>query len=515
MLHSNNLKSHTRRRVGLILTLLVLIAVITLAPTPAAFTAIKPAVNVPPPAIWSAPVNLGPVINSSAGDAFVAISPDGLSLYFASNRPGGFGGPFDMYVLQRASVFDPWGPPVNLGPALNTAFDEGNPAFSRDGRLLFFQSKRPGGFGGVDLWVAQRNNPHDDFDWQPAVNLGAAINSTADDNGPNYFEDDVRGTRQLYFTSTRLGATDIYLSEQMADGSFAAATLVPELSSPSNESDPCIRRDGLEVFFHSNRTGSIGTALDLWVATRASTLDPWSTPVNLGSPINTVSVEQNAYLSSDGMTLFFASDRPGGSGGLDLYMITRTLPTVRSKNITVAADESCSATISPSDVDDGSFDSVNGGPLTLSLDRAAAGPFGLGEHTVRLIATDDRGQTNSAIAIVTVVDQTPPVISDASVDKATLWPPNHQMIDVIVNYTTADNCGGSDVGLAVSSNEAINGTGDGDTAPDWEIVDAHHVRLRAERSGRGNGRVYTITIMATDSHGNSSSQILTVDVSHN
>jgi hypothetical protein len=513
MLYLDNLKSRTQRCVGLMLGLFVLI----LGSTPVAFTAMKPAVNVPPSATWSGPVNLGPVINSSADDGFPGISPDGLSLYFASSRllPGSLGGPFDMYVLQRASVVDPWGAPVNLGPGLNTTSDESNPTFSSDGRFLFFQSKRPGGFGGVDLWVAQRNNPHDDFDWQPAVNLGAAINSTADDMGPYYFEDEVRGTRQLYFGSARLGATDIYLSEQMPDGSFAPATLVPELSSPSNESDPWIRRDGLEVFFQSNRAGSIGLG-DLWAATRESTAEAWSTPVNVGSTINATAVEQNASLSADGLTLFFASARsPGGSGGLDLYMSTRTLPIVRSKNITVAADASCAASISPADVDDGSFDSVNGGPLTLSLDPAAAGPFGLGEHTVRLIATDDRGQTNSAIAIVTVVDQTPPVISDASVDKPTLWPPNHQMIDVTINYITTDNCGGSEAGLDVSSNEPINGTGDGDTSPDWEIVDAHHVRLRAERSGRGSGRIYTITITAIDSHGNASSQIMTVGVPQN
>jgi len=593
MRRTTNLKKHDLHHVSLILALLVLPGAAIFVPGPAAFTAVKPAVNVPPPAIWSAPVNLGSAINSTASEQQPAISPDGLSLYFTSNRPGGLGG-FDMYVSQRASVFDPWGPSVNLGPALNTTFDEGNAAFSRDGRFLFFQSKRPGGQGGIDIWVSQRNNPHDDFDWQPSVNLGPGVNSTFDDQGPYYFEDDVRGTRQLYFASGRpgLGGNDIYL----ADGSFGSATRVTELSSPLNESDPWIRHDGLEIFFQSNRAGSTGPALDLWVATRGSTADAWSTPVNLGSTINTASAEQNASLSSDGTTLFFASDRLGGSGGLDLYMSTRTLPTVTSKNISVAADDSCTASISPGDVDDGSFDPVSGGTLALSLDPA--GPFGLGPHTVRLIATDNRGVTNSAMAIVTVVDQTPPaiiappavtiatgpdscgafvsdtvlgtatasdncsvtttrsgvpagnffpvgttiithsatdgsgntasatqnvtviddtqpVITGASVDKPTLWPPNHQMVDVTVSYTATDNCGVVNTALSISSNEPVNGPGDGNSATDWEIVDAHRVRLRAERSGRGSGRIYMITITATDSHGNTSNQTVSVMVPHN
>jgi hypothetical protein len=189
--------------------------------------------------------------------------------------------------------------------------------------LLFFQSKRPGGFGLIDLWVSYRRHTHDDFDWEPAVNLGAAVNSTADDNGPTYFEND-EGAAQLYFGSSRLGGlggADIYLSEQMADGSFGPAVLITALSSSVTENRPSIRRDGLEIFFQSNRVGSIGLG-DLWVATRESTFDLWSTPVNLAS-INTAFIEQNAYLSSDGKTLFFSSDRLGGSGGLDLYMTTR------------------------------------------------------------------------------------------------------------------------------------------------------------------------------------------------
>lgn len=275
---------------------------------------------------WSAPVNLGSVINSGLSDQGPAISKDGLTLYFHSNRPGGLGG-FDMYVSQRTSVDDPWSSPLNLGPTVNTAFDEGNPAFSRDEHFLFFQTIRPGGLGGVDLWVSRRSHTKDDFDWGLPVNLGPGINSAADDNAPSYFANDELGFAQLYFVSTRsggLGGQDIYLSNQMPDGSFGPAALVPELSTPSTDSRPSIRHDGLEIFFQSNRSGSFGTALDLWVATRESTFDDWSSPVNLGGTINTAAIENNANLSSDGKTLFFSSDRPGGSGGLDLYVSTRS-----------------------------------------------------------------------------------------------------------------------------------------------------------------------------------------------
>ena len=274
---------------------------------------------------WSAPVSLGPVINSSASDQGPAISKDGLSLYFHTNRPGGLGG-FDMYVAQRASVADPWGAPMNLGPTVNTTFDEGNPAFSRDGHFLFFQSTRPGGLGGIDLWVSNRNHTHDEFNWEPAVNLGSGVNSSADENAPTYFDNDEQNVVQLYFVSNRLGGLggqDIYLSNQMNDGLFGPAALVTELSSSSTDSRPSIRHDGREIFFQSNRAGSLSTALDLWVATRESALDSWSAPVNLGNTVNTTSIDNNANLSSDRMTLFFSSDRPGGLGGLDLYMTTR------------------------------------------------------------------------------------------------------------------------------------------------------------------------------------------------
>ena len=274
---------------------------------------------------WSAPVNLGPVVNSSGSETQMGISKNGLSLYLTSNRPGGLGS-VDMYVSQRVSIDDPWGAPVNLGSTVNSSSGEANPVFSRDGHLMFFQSDRPGGLGSIDIWVCRREHTHDDFDWQPPVNVGAPVNSTASDNAPSYFENEEDGLPQLYFASDRpggAGGLDIYVSEQTADGSFGTPVRVTELNSIAGDTRPTIRHDGLEIFIQSNRAGTTGVA-DLWVSTRENTLDSWSTPVNVGITVNTAFIEQNPFLSSDCKTLFFSSDRPGGIGSLDIYMSTRT-----------------------------------------------------------------------------------------------------------------------------------------------------------------------------------------------
>lgn len=284
-----------------------------------AFTASSPAQKY---SDWSAPINLGPNVNSTSMDRAPAISKDGLSLYFASNRPGGFSGE-DIYVSQRETRDDEWGPAMNLGPIINTTANEMVPAFSRDGHLLFFASNRLGGFGGVDIWVSRREHTHDDFAWQPAENLGAGVNSLFLDEGPSYFENDEVGVPQLYFSSGRLsgGPGSIFVSEQAADGSFGPAVLVFELSGLGNTRRPSIGHDGLEIFFGSERSG-IPNSQDLWVSTRETVFDAWSDPINLGSPVNTELVDVQPYISSDRETLFFASNRPNG-GPTDIFMTTR------------------------------------------------------------------------------------------------------------------------------------------------------------------------------------------------
>ena len=115
-------------------------------------------------------------------------------------------------------------------------------------------------------------------------------------------------------------------------------------------------------------------------------------------------------------------------------------------------------------------------------------------------------------------DIQPPTITNVSVNPAVLWPADHSMKTITVNYTSTDNCGPDDgcssgeCYLSVTSNEPISGTSSGDLSPDWQIIDAHHVKLRAERKSNGTGRIYTIKITCIDAAGNSSFKTITVSV---
>ena len=274
---------------------------------------------------WTEPVNLGAVVNSAFMDYGPAISKDGLSLYFSSDRPGGFGGP-DIWVSQRASLEASWGAPVNLGQVINTENNEAVPALSRDEHWLFFQSIRPDGLGGNDIWVSYREDTKNDLGWQQPMNLGSAVNTSFNEQGARYFQNDDAGTPLLFFNSDRphgLGGSDFYVIQILPDGSLSPANLVTELSSPASDSAASVRFDGLEVVFSSNRPGSFG-GLDLWVALRETVFHRWSTPTNLGPLVNSVEDDQNPYIAEDRETLYFASNRPGGFGQLDLYVTTRT-----------------------------------------------------------------------------------------------------------------------------------------------------------------------------------------------
>jgi Tol biopolymer transport system component len=275
---------------------------------------------------WSAPINAESIpgtsseLNTPFNDGCPYQSPNGQSLFFASNRqPGTLGGQ-DIWISDRQGKDDPWGTPVNVGAPINSVYNDFCPSPSR-GHRLFFVSDRPGGCGGADIYVT-RLKPHG---WTDPQNLGCQINSSADEASPSLFEDG-EGNAVLYFSSTRPGGFDE--DEELAGDSdiyfsinFVSAQLAPNLNTEFGDFRPNVRHDGREIVFDSNRPGAIG-GQDIFTAARESTDDVWSEPVNLAL-LNSAGNETRASLSWDGLTMLFGSTRIGGEGSTDIYVTTR------------------------------------------------------------------------------------------------------------------------------------------------------------------------------------------------
>ncbi|MGI8893608.1 MAG: OmpA family protein [Bacteroidia bacterium] len=207
---------------------------------------------------WEFAQSLGPPINTNGNEGAQAISPDGKYLYYtACNRPDGLGS-CDLYVAERRG--NAWGTPRNMGPKVNSGAWDSQPSISFDGNTIYFASSRPGGQGRIDIWKTTKDK---NGVWQQAENLGPEINTPEQDITPFIHSDD----QTLYFASEGhlgLGGLDIFYSRKNTDGSR-------------------------------------------------------STPVNIGYPINSHKDENSMIINAAGNTAFFASERPEGVGGLDLY----------------------------------------------------------------------------------------------------------------------------------------------------------------------------------------------------
>lgn len=268
---------------------------------------------------WAAPVSVEAIpgtsseLNTAFNEMCAIQDPDGLSLYITSNRPGGMGG-LDIWVARRAKSDDPFGAPENLGAPVNSTGNDFCPAPVR-GNRLYFNSNRAGGCGALDLYFTRLHKG----EYEEPQNLGCDINGPASDGYPSYFEDD-EGNSYLYFSSNRtggIGGVDIYFS---LNG--AAAQLVPGLNTASDDLRTYVRKDGREVVFDSNRAGTLGGS-DIWTATRESIFDDWLPPVHLDAPVNSPANEVRPTFSWDGLTMYFDSNRSGGEGLSDNYVTTR------------------------------------------------------------------------------------------------------------------------------------------------------------------------------------------------
>lgn len=153
------------------------------------------------------------------------------------------------------------------------------------------------------------------------------------------------------------------------------------------------------------------------------------------------------------------------------------------------------------------------GAVAVTCVPASGSTFPLGVTLGQCVASDSRGNESAASFSVTVLDTTAPQILSAAASPSTLWPPNHQMVPVTVTVAASDLVDPAPIAriISISSNQPVNGTGDGDTAPDWAITGALTASLRSERAGNAD-RIYTITIEVTDAAGNSAVHALTVRV---
>jgi Tol biopolymer transport system component len=253
-------------------------------------------------------------VNTNFGDGCPIESPDGLSLYMASNRsPGGQGG-LDIWVAHRESEDAAWGTPENLGPAINSAADDFCPTPAPGNGLFFVSRREPGSCGTSDSDIYfSRRNPHG---WSEPRHLGCGANgpnTSGDEQGPSYFEADGKG--YLYYSA----GPDVYVSEEFADGTFGSGQAVAELNSSALDIQPNVRKDGLEVVFASNRAGT----QDVYTSSRSDAGDAWSAPAALGGNVNTPDkAETRPSFSRDGSRLYFGRN-PGPIGSNDIFVATR------------------------------------------------------------------------------------------------------------------------------------------------------------------------------------------------
>ena len=293
---------------------------------------------------WSPPVRIDELA-SGAMDYHPAISREGLSLYFTTTR---YAPTFKVAiaVVRRPHRKAAWDlrtlTPVDNVNALggNTAA----PNLTPDGLRMYFQSNRLG--HGGDLYVSSRR--HSDDPWEPPVLVPGQLNTpTASESAATYFRDHATGIVRLYFSRFfGIGGVgdanqdfNIYVSVQDEDGAFGEGTIVPSLNSVPLPGDPpgtwsrdtrtAIRRDGLEMFITSNRHGGLsysgGPIENLWVATRADTsTEDWDLPTLVPS-VNSGFGDGGPALSWDARTLYFFSARTasGGPGNWQLWMSTR------------------------------------------------------------------------------------------------------------------------------------------------------------------------------------------------
>lgn len=267
------------------------------------------------------PKNVGPGINSSLDEYFPAVTADNqLFLFTRNNRIGDNHLQEDFLVSQRADSI--WQRSHLIGNKINTPGNEGAPTLSADGQLLFFTvcadirgnwGADRKGVGACDIFYTQKVGAG----WSKPYNLGRDVNTVYRETQPSFSADG----KKLYFVSNRpgsLGKHDIYVTTLGDNGRWGRpVNLGDKVNSVGDEESVCISSDGKTLYFGSN--GHIGMGgYDIYMS-RLDENGKWGEPVNLGYPINTFGEEHSLLVNAAGEIAYFASNKKGGYGGLDIY----------------------------------------------------------------------------------------------------------------------------------------------------------------------------------------------------
>lgn len=255
-------------------------------------------------------VALPATINSAADEVFPFLSNDQRLIFF--NRRKNKFSDEDLYYSRKQEADWIAASPVKK---INTKYNEGMCTFVRDGRTMFFTAcGRDQVRGTCDIWQSDVN----DVEVTNIRMLEGYINADSWESEATISCDG----RTIYFVSNRpggMGGTDIWSSKQMENGQWAdPKNLGDKINTALDEESPFITNDGKTLYFAS--TGHLGMGeQDIFVSWLDERTLQWSTPINLGLPVNSPFREVGFFLSADGETGYFASDRPGGNGGMDIY----------------------------------------------------------------------------------------------------------------------------------------------------------------------------------------------------
>ena len=278
------------------------------------------------PFCYDTPIHLDSPINTPGLEGGTSLSADGLELYFVSDRPGALGGlgDQDIYVASRQSVNSAWGAPARVPPPISSPFFDVTPTISLDGLTLYFASNRPGPFSPPwpDLWVSHRASVN--HAWGPAVNLGAGVNTPLFEGSVDVSPDQ----RSLFFAGVTADFVfDIFLATRHStDERFSARVkLPPPINSEGHDYGPALTPDGHTMFFSSGVDNPFapGAINHLYVSERQNDRAPWGPRLYLDTLNCPTCFGGLPTIRASGQEICWMGDRGDSFGDKDIYCAKR------------------------------------------------------------------------------------------------------------------------------------------------------------------------------------------------